>query len=75
MASKSSARKEGDPAWLPSEGFSDGRVTLHTFVRRQEVSPDDLHYSAEHGPRGIRPGIALIFRCEATGHERRWGIE
>lgn len=66
-------RKAGDPAWLPSEGRADGRCTIHTFVRTEEVPADALKYA--NGPRSMRPGFAHVFRCTETGVERRWGIE
>lgn len=54
---------------LVSAGYPDyvQRVTPHTFVRRERVEIDT-------GPEP-RFGIALIYSCDVTGFERRWGLE
>lgn len=59
--------------WLPSVGLKESRATVHEFVRREAVPPDTLKYA--NGPRSMRPGEALIYRCTETGVERRWGLE
>ncbi len=48
--------------------ISPWRATRHTFVRYEGVTL----YTADGGPY---PGVALIYRCNETGAERRWGIE
>ena len=51
---------------LPSLGYFDGRTTRHSFVRREKVETDDNRRSATY---------ALIYTCDETGVERRWGLE
>lgn len=53
--------------------LADGRWTWHAFVRYEDVPAEDL--LGGPGPVGLRPGRALIYRCEETGVERRWGLE
>lgn len=52
---------------LPSAGFADQRVTRHSFVRTERVEID-------LGPEP-RYGWAVIYACDDTGAERRWGFE
>jgi hypothetical protein len=60
--------KPTERAVLMSEGCH--RPTWHAFVRREEVPLSSLR-----GPRDISSAVGLIFRCEETGVERRWGLE
>lgn len=55
---------------LASAGCPGRRATRHVFVRREPVAPTRLA-----GAWSGREGIALIYRCEVTGVERRYGIE
>lgn len=63
------------PVCLPSLGHGERIATQHEFVRRQELDPATLKYSDEHGPRGTKPPVGLIYRCTDTGAERIWGVE
>lgn len=60
-------------AYLPSAGYDYMRATPHTFVRIEEIPVEQLQYPV--GPRSLRPGQAMIFRCSETGAERIWGME
>ena len=67
-------------AWLESAGFPDdvrhSHFTPHTFMRYEQVPAESLVPPREPGgPRGLSPGRALIYRCDVTGAERRWGLE
>ena len=75
MEPKKKTRQPGEPAWLPSAGLDEKRATLHEFVRLDPLAPEDLKYSAEHGPRSTNPAYAVIYRCTETGAERRWGVQ
>jgi hypothetical protein len=73
--SEAEGRKPYEPAFLPSAGYEYKSATLHVFDRRQEVDPTTLRYSDDHGPRGTRIPIAIIYKCTETGAERVWGVE
>jgi hypothetical protein len=68
-------RKNYEPAILPSAGYDYKEATLHVFDRRQEVDPSTLRWSDDHGPRGDRTAIAIVYKCTETGAERVWGVE
>lgn len=66
--------------WLASSGYPDdpGRVhfTPHTFVRYEDVPAAQLLPPGPEGsPKGLTPGKALVFQCNVTGAERRFGME
>jgi hypothetical protein len=65
------------PVILRSAGHDRFKITTHEFVRYEELEPDQLKYSSDHGPRALDSSKprALIYRCTETGAERRWGIE
>lgn len=58
---------------LPSAGFDYQRATRHTFDHYEDVPADELVPAP--GPSGMRPGRALMYKCEETGELRRWGLE
>lgn len=47
---------------LPSAGLGERRATMHEFVRFDEIKVGD------------QDALALIYRCEETGAERRYGL-
>lgn len=58
---------------LPSAGYDYQFATRHKFVRVEQVDLSTLKYANK--PRSDRPANALIYQCEETGAERRWGLE
>lgn len=54
-------------ATLASEGYGDGRVTPHRYVRTEwrPWRPED-----PSKPQAVQ---AFVFECEETGAERVWG--
>lgn len=62
-------RREGEPVLIPSRGYVNGRPTRHVLARTEIVDVADLS-----GQVTI-PGTALIYRCEETGAERRFGMQ
>lgn len=58
--------------WLPSAGLNEERTTRHRFDRFEPVALESLKYS--NRPRTDRTATALIYVCEETGAERRWGL-
>ena len=60
-------------AFLPSNGYDDGRPTLHIYSHREPI-----HVQAYCGRGGLHQdviGQALIFRCTQSGVDRQWGID
>ena len=54
---------------------SEGRVTLHKFVRNEPATVEVVYQLADESiVRRESTGVAQIFACTETGVERRWGI-
>ena len=60
-------------AYLPSAGYDYRFSTRHTFVREERVDLATLKYANK--PRSDRSATALIYVCEETKVERRWGLK
>lgn len=62
-------RRDGESVRIPSRGYVNGRPTRHVLARTEIVDVADL------AGQGTTPGTALIYRCEETGAERRFGMQ